>query len=131
MSETRHVYSFSGAVRNYRYLRKMKTRRFGDPGGGVLLNWPSSFFGQIFVHGCHRVRRAFVKPRCTALSSSFDAPTPPTMHFNTIMITVDFLTLAVNVFCEHAIETNTDASYCSECMHMCVDLISRKYLSYI
>ena len=71
----------------------------------------------------------FVKPRCTALSSSLDAQhfRQASIHLRDPQCTPTLsqsitLTLAVHVFCEHAIETNTDTSYCSECIHMCMDL---------
>ena len=52
-------------------------------------------------------------------------------HIHVCVCTMIILTLAVHVFCEHAIATNTDTSHCSECIHiMCEDLISRKYWSW-
>ena len=122
--------------------------------------WPISFLEKMSVSGWHRMRSTFVKPPCTALSSSFDAhhfrqvyaqhfrcaalkffcflvltasDTPwCSLHmtcasgkFHIHVCTMIILTLAVHVFCEHAIETNTDKSHCLECMHIiCVRILS-------
>ena len=52
--------------------------------------------------------------------------------FHIHVCTMIILTLAVHVFCEHAIEPIlADTSHCSECIHMCMDIISRKYRSCI
>ena len=64
-------------------------------GGGILLPlrvvwgvgfWPSLFLEKISVRGWHKMRSTFVKLRCTALSSSFDA-----QHFRQVSMHSTFV----------------------------------------
>ena len=138
------------------FAKKRKHAVWGRGGGGGSSS-PSSFLEKISVYvrlsqNAPRFRQASMRStctfsvrfRCAALSSTFDPGRSTFAKFQCAhathnalptlpitMITVDYFNIGGTVFCEHAIITNTDTSYCckSYICHMCVDLISRKIIN--